>query len=95
MISTSQIEIHVTIICRNDELSWKMSWVGCLLKDSELFILFTENNQILLNISVIPIPIPILFTFIYLVALYLLVNNQLNSSLRRKIVTINSIFANT
>ena len=54
-----------------------MSWVGYLLKDSELFILFAENSQILHKISVIPI----LLTFIYLVArLYLLVNNQLNSS---------------
>ena len=23
----------VTIMCRNDELSWMMSWVGCLLTD--------------------------------------------------------------
>ena len=53
-----------------------MSWVGCLLKDSKLFILFAENSQILLKISVIPI----LLTIIYLVALNLLVNNQLNSS---------------
>ena len=53
-----------------------MSLVGYLLKDSELFILFAENRQILLKISVIPI----LLAFIYLVALYLLVNNQLNSS---------------
>ena len=66
----------VTIMCRNDELSYTMSWVGCLLKKSELFILFAENSQILLKISVIPI----LLTFIYLVALNLLVNNQLNSS---------------
>ena len=58
-----------TIMCRNDELSSTMSWVGCLLKDSELFILFAENSQILLKISVIPI----LLTFIYL-----LVDNQLN-----------------
>ena len=58
-------------MCRNDELSSTMSWVGCLLKDSELFILFAENSQILLKISVIPI----LLTFIYLVALNLLVNN--------------------
>ena len=42
-----------------------MSWVGYLLKDSEIFILFAENSQILLKISVIPI----LLTFIYLVAL--------------------------
>ena len=52
-----------------------MSWVGCLLKDSELFILFVENSQILLEFSVFPI----LLTFIYLVAIDLLVNNQLNS----------------
>ena len=32
-----------------------MSWVGCLLPDSELFIIFAENSQILLKISVIPI----------------------------------------
>ena len=44
----------VTIMCSNDELSWTMSWVGCLLIDSTLFILFAENNQILLKISVIP-----------------------------------------
>jgi hypothetical protein len=55
----------VTIICRNDLLSSTMTSDGCLLKDSELFILFAENSQILLKISVIPI----LKTFIYLVAL--------------------------
>ena len=59
-------------MCRYDELSC------CLLKDSELFILFAENSQILLKISVIPI----FLTFIYLIA-----NNQLNSSLRHIIVT--------
>ena len=31
-----------------------MSWVGCLLPDSDLFILFAENSQILHNISAIP-----------------------------------------
>ena len=62
----------VTIMCRNDELSSTMSWVGCLLKDSELFILFAENSQILLKISVIPI----LLTLIYLVALNLLNSKQ-------------------
>ena len=67
---------NVTILCRNDELCSMMSWVGCLLKDSKLFILFAENNQILLKIYVIPN----LLTFIYLVAHALLVNNQLNSS---------------
>ena len=39
-----------------------MSWIGCLLKDSELFILFAKNSQILLKNSIIPI----LLTFIYL-----------------------------
>jgi len=68
--------MFLTIMCHNDELSSTMSWVGWLLKDSELFILFAENRQIRLKISVIPI----LLTFIYLVALYLFVNNQLNSS---------------
>ena len=34
---------NVTNMCRNDELSATMSWVGCLLKYSELFILFAEN----------------------------------------------------
>ena len=77
------VESYVTIMCRNDELNSTLSWVGCLLKDSELLILFAENSQILLKISVIPI----LLTFIYLVALNLLVNNQLNSSLRHIIVT--------
>ena len=57
-------------------LSSKMSWVGCLLKDSLLFIFFAENSQILLKIYIIPI----LVTFIYLVAVNLLVNNQLNST---------------
>ena len=42
----------------------------------DFFILFAENSQILLKISVIHI----LLTFIKLVALNLLVNNQLNSS---------------
>ena len=69
-----------SIICCNDEFSLLMSWVGCLLKDSELLILFAENSQILLKISVIPI----LLTFMYyLVALSLLVRNQTNSSLRQ------------
>ena len=46
---------RLTIMCPNDELSWTISWVGYLLKDSDLFILFAENSQILLKISVIPI----------------------------------------
>ena len=65
-------------MCRNDELSSTMSWVGRLLKDSEIFILFADNNQILLKISVIPI----LLTFMYLVALNLLIKNHLNSTQR-------------
>ena len=56
----------VTIMCRNDELSSTMTWVGCLLKDLEFFfILFEENSQILRKISVTPV----LLIFIYLVAL--------------------------
>ena len=65
----------VTIMCRNDKLSSTMSWDGCLLKDSEFFVFFAENSQILLKISVIPF----LLTFMYLVALNMFVNNQLNS----------------
>ena len=42
-----------------------MSWVGCLLTDSEIFILIVENSPILLKNSVIPI----LSTFMYLLAL--------------------------
>ena len=61
--------------CHNDELSSTMSQLGCLLTDSGLFILFAENSQILLKISVIPI----LLTFMYLIAMNLLVNNTLNS----------------
>ena len=71
LMSVKNLESSVTIMCRNDELSSTMSWVGSLLTNSELFILFAENSQILLNISIIPI----LLTFIYLVALILLVNN--------------------
>ena len=66
---------NVPNFCCNDELSLTMSWVACLLTDLELFILLAENSQILLKLSVIPI----LLTFMYLVALNLLVNNQLNS----------------
>ena len=53
-------------------------------------MLFAENRQILLRISLIPI----LLTFIYLVALNLLVNNQLqliiqlNLSLQHTIITL-------
>ena len=31
-----------------------MSWVGYLLPNSELFLLFAENSQILLKVSVVP-----------------------------------------
>ena len=54
---------------------YQKSWVGCLLTDSEFFIIFAENSQIPLKISAIPI----LLTFMYLVGLNLLKNNQLNS----------------
>ena len=70
-------------MCRNGELRLMMSWVGCLLKGSELIILFAE---IPLKISVIPI----LLRNIYLVALkqstQLIL--QLNSSFRHTIVTL-------
>ena len=38
-------DIILTIMCRNDELSFTLSSVGCLLPYSELFILFAENSQ--------------------------------------------------
>ena len=60
-----------------------MSVAGCLLTDSDLFILFEESSQIPLKISAFSI----LLTFIYLVELNPLVNNQLNSSLWPIIVT--------
>ena len=53
-------------MCLNDELSWLFT------KRFRAFILFAENSQILLKISVIPI----LLTFIYLVALNLLNSKQ-------------------
>ena len=59
--------------------------MSCLLKDSELFILFAENSQILLKISFIRI----FLTFMYLVALKSVSKQptqlivQLNSSLRQ------------
>ena len=40
--------------CRNDELSSSLSLVGYLLTDTELFILFAQNSQILLKFFVIP-----------------------------------------
>ena len=68
-------------VCAN-ELNLSISWVGSLLTDPELFILFSENSQIFLKFSLIPI----LLTFIYLVALNLLVNNQLNSKSTQLII---------
>ena len=63
-----------------------MSWIGCLLIDSELFILFAENSQIVFNI------IPILLTFMYLVNSTESVSKQptqliveLDSSLQQKL----------
>ena len=66
------------ILSRNDELSWLFT------KRIRAFILFAENDQILLKISFVPI----LLIFLYLVALNLFDNNQLNSSLRHIIVTL-------
>ena len=85
------LEYSVTIMCRNDELSSMMSWVGFLLKDSELFVLFAENSQILHKISVTPI----LLTFMYVSGSPEFVSKQptqlivkLISTLRHIIVTI-------
>ena len=55
-----------TIICHYDELNLSLTFLDCLQIDSEDFILFAENNQILVKIYFIPI----LLTFMYLVALY-------------------------
>ena len=66
-------------------MSWVRWWVELVvyyLPDSELFILFAENREILLKISVIPI----LLTFMSLVAMNLLVNNQLNHHLTQLII---------
>ena len=60
----------------DDELSWLFTKI--------FFILFAENSQVLLKLSVIFI----FLTFMNLVALNLLGNNQLNSSLRHMIVTL-------
>ena len=38
------LTLIMTIMCQNDELSLTISLVGCLLKDSKLFILFAENT---------------------------------------------------
>ena len=58
---------HVCLISAT-MMSWVQVWVELivLLKDSEVFILFAENSQILLKISVTPV----LLTFMSLVALY-------------------------
>ena len=69
----------------NDELIWMVTKRFRAFYESPLLILFAENGQFLLTISVIPI----LLTFMYLVALNLLVKQptqlivQLNSSLRQ------------
>ena len=39
-------EIKVTIMCRNDVLSWAMSWVGFLLTDSVLHESKQNGNDI-------------------------------------------------
>ena len=47
------IEASVSNFNCNDELSLSLSWVDCLLTDSEVFTLFAENSQIVLKISII------------------------------------------
>ena len=86
--------IYVPNFCCNDALSLTMSWVGCLLIDSEsFFILFEENSQTHLKIY----DIPILFTFMTVSGSTESVSKQptqlivkLNSSLRQKLGTIDS-----
>ena len=63
-------------MCRNDELTWLFTKIFQAWNIPSFFILFEKSTQIIRKISVIPI----LLTFIYLVALNLLVNNQLISS---------------
>ena len=68
------------LLCDNYLLQWRVAFEDELSwfftkRFRVFFILFAENSQILLKNSVIPI----LLTFIYLVALNLLVNKQLNS----------------
>ena len=63
-LNTLKVNINVPNFCRNDELSF--SWTHYLLTDSEVFILFAENSQILLKISIILI----LLIFMFTVALY-------------------------
>ena len=62
---------------RNDEMSSTMSYKFVFYWQIQSLFLFAENSQILLKISVIPI----LLNLMYLLALDLLVNNQLNSLL--------------
>ena len=67
-------DLYVTIMCHDDQLSLTKNWVGCLLTDSKIFILFAENSQILLKISVIHI----LWTFMYLLAVFNLRTNSIH-----------------
>ena len=80
-------------MCDNYEQQWLVQqWVERLLWSQSFLYLVAEYSQNILKISVIPI----FLTSIYLVALNLLVNNQLNvqlnSSLRHIIVTLDYLF---
>ena len=59
-----------------------MSWVGCLLKNSELFIWFAENSQILLKISVVRI---------FLTGLNLVALESVSKKRTQLIVQLNSL----
>ena len=79
-VPSQNLESHVSQLS-----AAMMSWVGRLQKDSELFVLFAVNNQILLKISFISI----ILTFMYLSDSTKSVSKQptqlivgLNSSLR-------------
>ena len=41
------LKISVTIMCQNDELSWMMSLVGCLLPGSELLSYLQKTVKLL------------------------------------------------
>ena len=57
----------VSNFCHNDELSSSLSWNDFLLTDSDVFILFAENSQILLKISVTPVLLNCTLTILHII----------------------------
>ena len=43
------LQVYAAIICHNDELSSRVTWLDCLQIYWEGFILLAESSQILLN----------------------------------------------